>query len=72
MQNTKIITLEYQVRCDQCGMPIHVGEKCRLVTNAAGGWVRFEHLRCPGTGVFSLRLPKFPRLPLLSNNLILA
>ena len=72
MQKTKIITLEYQVRCDRCGAPIRVGEKCRLTTDDGKGRVRFEHLRCPGGIEALLRLPKFPLLPMFQSQPVLA
>lgn len=47
--SSKIIIIEYQVKCDRCGIPIKPGERCQVVMNERRGTVRFEHLRCPGS-----------------------
>ena len=48
---TKITKLAYQVNCDLCGLPIHSGEKCRILTDRITGKAYFEHLKCPGAPI---------------------
>lgn len=57
----RIITVEYQVKCDRCGVPIRPGERCRIVMNERRGTVRFEHLRCPGSAAAVVTKPIVPK-----------
>lgn len=52
--NSKIITVEYQVECDRCCIPIRPGESCRIVMNERHNTVRFEHLQCPGSAAATI------------------
>jgi hypothetical protein len=59
--NCKIITIEYQVKCDRCGVPIKPGQHARLIMNEKCGTVRFEHLRCPGSAAAVVMKPIVPK-----------
>ena len=60
---TKIITIEHQVNCDLCSQPIHVGEKCKILTDRITSKAYFEHLRCPGANMpITVHDPIFPKL----------
>lgn len=58
----KIIKLEFQVECDQCGLMIHAGERCRLIIDESACKVDFEHLRCPGAPAVVVDKPQ-PKNP---------
>jgi hypothetical protein len=61
--NTKIVKLEHQVNCDLCGQPIHVGDKCKIITDRITGKAYFEHMRCPGADMpITKYKPIFPTL----------
>jgi hypothetical protein len=61
--NTKIVKLEHQVNCDLCGQSIHVGDKCKILTDRITGKAYFEHVRCPGADMpIAKHKPIFPTL----------
>lgn len=68
--NYKIITIEYQVKCDRCGTPIKPGQLARLIIDEKRGTVKFEHLRCPGSAAAVIATA--PQLPLLTNAMAMA
>lgn len=71
--NGKIVTIEYRVKCDRCGIPIQPGEQAKVIYIDRLGLVRFEHIRCPGAAaVVTVNLPGRPIRPQLSTAMSLA
>lgn len=66
----EIVKAEFEVECDRCGLPIHVGEECRVIMDSEKKRAFFFHLSCP-TGM-AIRCPKKPDAPKLKCALALA
>lgn len=67
---SKIILIQYQVKCDRCGIPIRPGEYARVVMDERHGAVRFEHRRCPGA--LAVAVERKPVQPKLTNAMAMA